>query len=183
MNNKEKMKQHLLLGCRKYHKHFGKMENTRSRERRVAALANEILYGVMDRKQLRKDGLEYLEGNKELAVDVCTMLDMIKNHLEMSVLKFRFGALKDQITPECMGEGEGVDEVELEDETGTDVVCKETSLTQQIYGSVSVKNYFSIRKTMVETFGHRFLSAQKNSQKPCSKQPTTISFAPQPSQH
>ena len=155
MNNKEKMKQHLLYGCRKYHKHFGKMENIRSRERRVAALANEILYGVMDRKQLRKDGLEYLEGNEELAVDVCTMLDMIKNHLEMSVLKFRFGALKDQITPECMGEGEGVDEVELEDETGTDVVCKETSLTQQIYGSVSVKNYFSIRKTMVETFGPR----------------------------
>ena len=153
LNNKEKMKQYLLYGCRKYHKHFGKMENIRSRERRVAALANEILYGVMDRKQLRKDGLEYLEGNEELAVDVCTMLDLIKNHLEFSVLKFRFGTLKDQITPECMGEGEGVDEVELEDETGTDVVCKETSLTQQIYGSVSVKNYFSIRKTMVETFG------------------------------
>ena len=150
------MKRKLLYGCRKYHKQFGKIENARSKERRVAALAHEILYGVVDRKKLRKDGLDYLEGNEELAVDVCTVLDLIKNHLEMNVLKFRFGTLKDRVTPECVGEGEDVEEVEeveLEDEPGTDVVCKETRLTEKNYGSTSVQNYFSIRKALVETFG------------------------------
>ena len=80
MSNKGKMKRSLLYGCQKYHKHFGKIENTRSNQRRVAALAHEILYGVVDRKRLKKDGLDYMKGNEELAVDVCTVLDLIKNH-------------------------------------------------------------------------------------------------------
>ena len=108
---------------------------------------------MVDREKLKKDELDYMECNEELAVDVCMVLDLIKNHLEMNILKFRFGTLKDQVTPECMGGGKNVDEVELEDEPGAGVVCKETRLTEQIYSSTSVQNYFSIRKALVETFG------------------------------
>ena len=153
LSNKEKMQQSLVYGCRKYYKPFRKLTNKLVRDRRVENLAHEILYGVMERSMLKQDGMDYISGNEELAVDVCTVLDLVKNHLEMNMFKFRFRGLVDQIRPDFVEVGEDDDEEELEDEVGTDVVCKACDLTEQIYGSISVKNYFSIRKALIQTFG------------------------------
>ena len=147
------MKQSLMYGCQKYYKPFGKLTNKLIRERRVEKLAREILYWVVERTMLKEDGLDYINGNEELAVDVCTVLDLVRNHLEMNMFKFRFGGLADQIRPDCSEADEDDNEVELEDEVGTDVVCKECDLTAQIYGSTSVQNFFSIRKALIETLG------------------------------
>ena len=95
LSNKEKMKGSLLYGCRKYYKPFGKLTNQRVRDAHVEKLAREILYGVVERTKLKEDGLDYISGNEELAVDVCTVLDLVRNHLEMNMFKFRFGVLAD----------------------------------------------------------------------------------------
>ena len=146
------MKVCLLYGGRKYYKPFGKMTNPRRKDARMAALAHEILHWVMERTNIKEDGLDYNKDNKELAVNVCMVLDLVRNHLEMNIFKFRFGGLKDQISPDYMGEDEDIDEAELEDEVGTDVVCKDVHLAEQIYGSTLVQKYFSIRKALIETF-------------------------------
>ena len=135
-----------MVGCWKYYKSFLNLTNPREKERRVASLSNKIMHGMMERTKLKEDGLEYIEGNEQLAVDVCIVLNLIKNHLEMNGFKFRFGGLKDQITPACAGEGGDVDELESEDEAETEIVIKEVILTEQIFSNNSVAKKFQFGK-------------------------------------
>ena len=59
---------------------FSNLKNPREKDRRVVSLSNEIIHSLLERTKLKEDGLDYIEGNEELAVDMCMVLDLIRNN-------------------------------------------------------------------------------------------------------
>ena len=88
---------------------------SRERHNCVKVLSEKILHVVINRKKFTAEGLDYIRGNEELAVDVCTMLDQSRDILEMDYLRFKFGNLMDNVTPECLGDSVGGDGGEEDD--------------------------------------------------------------------
>lgn len=77
----------------------------RERVRRVEGLAAMVIAACVDRDELEKKGVEYLSGNRELAVDVMTVLDIIKNRVQ-DELRVNLLSVNDEITPLPEGEDE-----------------------------------------------------------------------------
>ena len=66
----------LIDGCKKHYRGYSKL-SIKEQNARVKTLSNELLHVVVNRKRLKEDGMEYIKGNEDLAVYVCTLLDHI----------------------------------------------------------------------------------------------------------
>ena len=87
-NNKEKrrskfdvMLDDLLEESSQYYMGYNTLKTT-EKKRRTSKICNKILAACLDRKELRKDGLNYLRKNGQLAADVVMLLDAVKNRLQ-----------------------------------------------------------------------------------------------------
>ena len=69
----------------------------RERNRRVSFLAEEVLASCINTPELIRAGFDYIQKNKDLLIDVVTVMDMVKLKLE-HILKMRLSTAGDEIT-------------------------------------------------------------------------------------
>ena len=69
----------------------------RERNRRVSFLAEEVLASCINISELKRSGSNYIQRNKDLLIDVVTVMDMVKLKLE-HMMKMRLSSAGDEIT-------------------------------------------------------------------------------------
>ena len=94
-----------------------------------------VIGACVDRVSLEKMGVGYLSGNRDLAVDVVTVLDVIRNRVQ-DELTINLLSVNDEITPPPEGESE-------EDNPNYDSAIA-------MLGETSIKGYEHMRKKIVE---------------------------------
>ena len=70
---------------KRYTKSFNEL-SWKQKQNRTNNITKELIASCCNRKELKEDRMEYLEGNTALAMDVLTLIDLVKLKLE-SILK------------------------------------------------------------------------------------------------
>eukprot|EP00978_Attheya_sp_CCMP212_P028954 scaffold101288_cov37-Attheya_sp.AAC.1 len=92
-----------------YRKPFRKV-NARERSRHITNLSKEILGACVDTSCLVQDGATYLKNNKEVAVDVLTVLDGIRHRIQRELeMNLNLQNLHETMTPHVVDVDESVE--------------------------------------------------------------------------
>lgn len=119
---------------------FGRLK-MRQRRSRMADIAKVVLGACVDREAMRNDSEDYIKGNCELAIEICNLLDGVKDFLQKK-MKVNFNHdVNDQPLRPVEDDGEGLIR-ELDEKNR----LHRTALT--LLGEVSDKGYRRMRKSM-----------------------------------
>lgn len=80
VSNREAVVQAILEASPSYYKPFKRL-TWRERDRRLNKICHDAINCIIDRRALIAEGLEYLQGNEEVAKDVCFLFDMMKEKI------------------------------------------------------------------------------------------------------
>ena len=112
----------------------------REHSRRVVGLAATIISSCVDRESLMDKGVEYLIGNKDLAVDILTVIDSIRNKVQ-DELRVNLHLVQKEITPPPVDESD--------DKCGDDDKYNRYSSAIAMLGEASIQGYERMRKKIL----------------------------------
>ena len=145
MNDKERF----------YRKRFRNLA-MKERRRRMLEFAKDILAACIDRKEFREDREDYLCKNEELAIDVISVMDGIREAIEKKMM-MDFKLIEDRCTPLIESDKEGnTNEIDLLDKQGAEVAVSllgkpnnrngYTRLKYQLNSFVDLPSYYILTK-------------------------------------
>eukprot|EP00978_Attheya_sp_CCMP212_P009649 scaffold22901_cov42-Attheya_sp.AAC.1 len=140
---------HGVATCgQKYRKPFRKV-NARERSRRITILSKEILGTCVDTSCLVEDGANYLKNNKEVAVDVLTVLDGIRHRIQRELeMNLNLQNLHETMTPHVVDVGDESVERHIDFDSVSSAVLYNTAVA--MLSTATKTGYALIRKRFIE---------------------------------
>ena len=110
----------VLDQCKSFHIPYVSL-SMRERSRRVELLAATIIASCVTKKDLQVKGSDYLHGNKELGVDILTVVDAMKERVQNGI-KVNLSSIGHMVTPPPAGVEES-NEQEEHNKFGSAIHC------------------------------------------------------------